>query len=238
MNGCGYMYNQFKYLTAGDKAIIIEVGDSINEKINRVIISLEKEINNSFNDELLEVIPTYRSIMIQYNPVKITYMELLNKLKSIETNLKITENKTNKVIVIPVVYGGEYGPDIGNVAQYNNLSIKDVIKIHSSTKYLIYMLGFTAGFPYLGGLDKRIHTPRLERPRIKIEAGSIGIANNQTGIYPVDSPGGWQIIGKTPLKIFNQNSENPFLLEPGKYIRFKPISERRFLQLKIEEEGV
>lgn len=232
------MYSQFKYLNAGDKAIVIEVGDSISEKINNVVISLEKAIKDSFEDELFEVIPTYRSVMVQYNPMKVSYMELLSKLKSIENNLDVTEKKTGKVIVIPVLYGEGYGPDIDNVANHNNLSVKDVIKIHSSTKYLIYMLGFTPGFPYLGGLDKRIHTPRLERPRIKIEAGSVGIANNQTGIYPIASPGGWQIIGRTPLKIFNQNRENPFLLEPGKYIQFKPISKREFLQLESKEEGV
>lgn len=128
--------------------------------------------------------------------------ELIENLELSQiSDTKLNNQNQRKIITIPVVYGGDFGPDLDEVASYNNLSNDEVIDIHTQQAYLIYMLGFMPGFPYLGGLDKRIHTPRRSEPRVKIDAGSVGIANNQTGLYPLDSPGGWQIIGRTPLKV-------------------------------------
>ena len=132
---------------------------------------------------------------------------------------------------IPVAYGGEKGPDLGFVAQHNGLTPEDVIEIHSAGTYLIYMLGFTPGFPFLGGLSERLFTPRLETPRAVVPAGSVGIANNQTGIYPIDSPGGWQLIGKTPIKLYDPKRENPILLKAGNYLKFKKISETEYQKI-------
>lgn len=132
------------------------------------------------------------------------------------------------IVEIPVLYGGEYGPDIENIATHNNLSIEEVIKIHTSGEYLVYMLGFTPGFPYLGGMDKRIATPRLKTPRTKIPGGSVGIAGEQTGVYPIESPGGWQLLGRTPLNFFDPNNEKPFLINAGEYIKFVQISEEEY----------
>ena len=133
-------------------------------------------------------------------------------------DVKAGEEK-KKVYEIPVCYGGEYGPDLENIAEHAGLSVEEVIKIHSSRDYLIYMLGFLPGFCYLGGLDERIHTPRLANPRIKISAGSVGIGGSQTGIYPLDSPGGWQLMGMTPVKTYDPEREVPILVEAGDYIR-------------------
>ena len=142
------------------------------------------------------------------------------------------------VIEIPVLYGGEMGPDIGNVAEHNGKTVDEVIKIHTSEEYLIYMIGFIAGFPYLGGMSKEIATPRLKSPRVKIDGGSVGIAGEQTGIYPVDSPGGWQLIGRTPLKLYDAEREKPVLLEAGQYIKFKSITQDEYDKtLKAVEDG-
>ena len=137
-----------------------------------------------------------------------------------------------RIFEIPVCYGGEYGPDIQNIAEHAGLSQEEVIQIHSSRDYLIYMLGFLPGFTYLGGLDERLHTPRLANPRIRIPAGSVGIGGSQTGIYPLDSPGGWQLMGMTPGKTYDPARETPILVEAGDYIRFVPVEEEEYLQIK------
>ena len=135
-------------------------------------------------------------------------------------------------------YGVEYGPDLVNIAEQAGLSVEEVIKIHSSRDYLIYMLGFLQGFCYLGGLDERIHTPRLANPRIKISAGSVGIGGSQTGIYPLNSPGGCQLMGMTPVKTYDPEREVPILVEAGDYIRFVPIDEEEYKRIKeLVERG-
>ena len=154
-------------------------------------------------------------------------------------NVKLEVSKkvsSSRIFEIPVCYGGEYGPDLENIAKHANLTPQEVIDIHSSSDYLIYMLGFLPGFSYLGGLDERIHTPRLANPRIKIPAGSVGIGGSQTGIYPLDSPGGWQLLGLTPVKTYDPNREVPILFEAGDYIRFVPVSESDFTAIKDEVE--
>ena len=140
------------------------------------------------------------------------------------------------VIEIPVLYGGEMGPDIENVAEHNHKTVEEVIKIHTSEEYLIYMIGFIAGFPYLGGMSKEIATPRLKSPRVKIEGGSVGIAGEQTGIYPVASPGGWQLIGRTSLKLYDADREKPVLLEAGQYIKFAAVTEEEYKKIEKEVE--
>ena len=138
------------------------------------------------------------------------------------------------VLEIPVLYGGEMGPDLAFVAQNAGISEEEVVKIHTSTEYLIYMLGFTPGFTYLGGMSDKIATPRLKQPRVKIPAGSVGIAGKQTGVYPVDSPGGWQLIGRTPVKMYDPDREVPILPQAGQYIKFKAVSQAEYD--KIAEE--
>jgi inhibitor of KinA len=132
------------------------------------------------------------------------------------------------VVEIPVCYGGDFGPDLEFVAQHNKLTTADVVAIHTSVPYLVYMLGFTPGFPYLGGMSDRIAAPRLEKPRTAIPAGSVGIAGSQTGFYPVESPGGWRLIGRTPVKAFDAASVNPFLFAARDYLRFKAIAAQEY----------
>lgn len=226
------MYEKAKYLVSGDSAINIEFGNIISEDINKKIRAMELSIEVMELHGIVEVVPTYRSLMIHYNPLKVDYYELLNSLKKIEKNLDNIVLPAPEVIEIPTLYGGDWGPDIEYIARYNNITVEEVVEIHTSKEYLIFMLGFTPGFPYLGGMDKRIAVPRLQTPRTRIPGGSVGIAGEQTGIYPVSSPGGWQLIGKTPVKLFDPIKEKPILLKSGNYIKFKSINEEEYLKIQ------
>ncbi|RVU55591.1 5-oxoprolinase subunit PxpB [Anaerosphaera multitolerans] len=226
------MYKDVKYLVAGDSAIIMEFGNEISEEINARIRSTIDKIDAAKIDGIVELVPTYRSITINYNPIKIKYDELIKKLKTFEEfDSDATEGKV-KIIEIPTIYGGEYGPDIEFVAENAGLSQEEVIKIHTGTDYLVYMLGFAPGFTYLGGMDERIATPRLKTPRLKIPGGSVGIAGAQTGMYPSESPGGWQLIGRTPLKLYDEKNDPPVFINAGDYIRYVQIDEKEFNRIK------
>ncbi|MDW7672319.1 MAG: 5-oxoprolinase subunit PxpB [Bacillota bacterium] len=213
-----------KILTAGDSAVVMEFGNEISEAISSRVRAMQLVLEKKAVNGITELVPTYRSLMIHYNPRIMPYKDLCDQLKLLAEQLEDMELPAPEVIEIPTLYGGESGPDLGTVARHNHLTAEEVIEIHSSRDYLIYMLGFTPGFPYLGGMDSRIATPRLANPRTKIKGGSVGIAGSQTGIYSIDSPGGWQIIGWTPVPLFEATAQNPFLLKAGHYIRFKPIS--------------
>ena len=161
--------------------------------------------------------------MIVYDPAVILFKELVGKIRQIQFDQTPSGFPKPRIVEIPVLYGGEFGPDIEFVAQYTTLSIEGVIALHSGRDYLVYMLGFTPGFCYLGGMSKCLETPRLATPRTRIPAGSVGIAGNQTGVYPIDSPGGWQLIGRTPLCLFDPNREPAVLVTAGDYVRFSRI---------------
>jgi KipI family sensor histidine kinase inhibitor len=177
---------------------------------------------------IIDFIPSYNELMICFDPLVADYNCLLEKLRGTENYYSTIKLPEASVINIPVLYGGDCGPDIDEVARLNNLSPEEVILIHSSVTYLVYMLGFTPGFCYLGGLDDRISAPRKKNPGLNIPAGSVGIAGNQTGIYPIDSPGGWQIIGRTPVKLFDPERKPEFLFSAGDYVRFFPVGRDQF----------
>ncbi len=221
-----------RYLFAGDRAVVIEFGNKISKEINTLLRKLYQCISKARIEGVEEYVPTYRSLIVYYNPFKITPKNLLEKLQELENS--ITEITLPKALIteIPTLYGGEYGPDLEFVAHYNNLTVKEVIRIHSEKEYFIYMLGFLPGFVYLGGMSEKIATPRLEKPRLKVWESSVGIAAKQTGIYPIDSPGGWQIIGRTPVKIYDHRKEFPILLKSGDYIKFFPISREQYEDIK------
>lgn len=225
-----------KFLKAGDSSLVIELGNEISPIINFKLKKITEFLDNANIKGIKDLLPTYRSIIVYYNPLVVSFEDIK---KNVELNCNFehenTENIEKEIVEIPVVYGGEYGPDLENIATHNNLTTEEVIKIHTSGEYLVYMLGFTPGFPYLGGMDKKIATPRLKEPRTKIPAGAVGIAGEQTGVYPIESPGGWQLLGRSPLDFFNPNSEKPFLLKAGQYIKFVAITEEEYLKLKGKE---
>ncbi|MCD8363027.1 MAG: 5-oxoprolinase subunit PxpB [Lachnospiraceae bacterium] len=221
-----------KIVAAGDSSILIEFGSEINPEINRKITSTVQLIRAQQIEGIVDMIPAFCSLLINYDPRIITYDRIQSRMAElVKMDVKASAQK-KKVFEIPVCYGGDFGPDIENIAANAGLSVEEVIKIHSSSDYLIYMLGFLPGFCYLGGLDERIHTPRLANPRVKIPAGSVGIGGSQTGIYPLDSPGGWQLMGLTPVKTYDPDRETPILLEAGDYIRFVPIDREEFDRIK------
>lgn len=222
------MYEKAKFLSSGDSGLILEVGNRISKEVNRKIRALCYCIEEMQLSEVIEIIPTYTTILVSYNPLIISYEELSKKLRDIEKSIDDVQLPPPKVVHIPTLYGDGYSTDLKYVAEHNELTMEEVINIHSSRDYLVYMLGFTPGFPYLGGMSERISTPRLEIPREKIPAGSVGIAGNQTGIYPIDSPGGWQLIGRTPLKLFDPKREPSVLLKAGEYLRFQPICKEEY----------
>ncbi|MCI7179571.1 MAG: 5-oxoprolinase subunit PxpB [Schaedlerella sp.] len=221
-----------RILTAGDSSLLIEFGKIISPDINRKIAVTVQLIKAQQTPGVVDIIPAFCSLLINYDPRVISYEEIRDRMQTI---LKIdvkADAARKKIYEIPVCYGGEFGPDLDNIAQHAGLSPEEVIQIHSSRDYLIYMLGFLPGFCYLGGLDERIHTPRLANPRLKISAGSVGIGGSQTGIYPLDSPGGWQLMGMTPVKTYDPQREVPILVEAGDYIRFIPIDKDEFYRIK------
>ncbi len=227
-----------RILTAGDSALLIEFGKEINLETNRKITALVQLMREQHIEGIVDVIPAFCSLLINYDPRVLSYEELKERMEHLLKMETKTEATRKRIFEIPVCYGGEYGPDIENIAEHAGLSVEEVIKIHSSKDYLIYMLGFLPGFTYLGGLDERIYTPRLASPRLKIRAGSVGIGGSQTGIYPLDSPGGWQLMGLTPVRTYDPERQTPILVEAGDYIRFIPIDEEEFLRIqKLVEKG-
>jgi len=175
-------------------------------------------------------------VLVCYDPLITDYDLLSSRLEKLSKTVAPGKKSGGRLVEIPVCYGGESGPDLSFVAEHAGRKEREVIYIHSSRDYRIYMLGFLPGFPYLGGLDKRIHTPRLTAPRTKIPAGSVGIGGEQTGIYPMESPGGWQLIGRTPLKLFDVNGAEPPLYEAGDTIRFIPITSEEYHKIRLEQE--
>ena len=228
--------SEVRYLVAGDSAVCVEFGNEISPEINKKIRAFKIAVEKSDIPGIVETVPTYRSLLVHYHPEVIGSKALTEKFDKLMGSLSSIPIPPPTVIEIPVLYGGEMGPDIENVAEHNHKTVEEVIKIHTSEEYLIYMIGFIAGFPYLGGMSKEIATPRLKSPRVKIEGGSVGIAGEQTGIYPVASPGGWQLIGRTPLKLYDADREKPVLLEAGQYIKFAAVTEEEYKKIEKEVE--
>lgn len=228
--------SEVRYLVAGDSAVCVEFGNEISPEINKKIRAFKIAVEKSDIPGIVETVPTYRSLLVHYHPEVIGFKALTEKFDKLMGSLSSIPIPPPTVIEIPVLYGGEMGPDIESVAEHNHKTVEEVIKIHTSEEYLIYMIGFIAGFPYLGGMSKEIATPRLKSPRVKIEGGSVGIAGEQTGIYPVASPGGWQLIGRTPLKLYDADREKPVLLEAGQYIKFAAVTEEEYKKIEKEVE--
>ena len=225
-----------KILTAGDSSILIQFGNAIDPDINARIAATVQLMREQHIEGVVDMIPAFCTLLINYDPRVISYDEMKMRMEKILSVEIAAGARKKKVFEIPVCYGGEFGPDLPTIAEHAGLSEQEVIDIHTSTDYLIYMLGFLPGFTYLGGLDERIHTPRLANPRIRIPAGSVGIGGSQTGIYPMDSPGGWQLMGLTPVKTYDPEREVPILVEAGDYIRFVPVDRAEYDRIKAEVE--
>ncbi|MEK8129577.1 5-oxoprolinase subunit PxpB [Paenibacillus filicis] len=229
----------------GDSALVVKLGEQIDPATHRKVRLLSEHLTQHPLPGMVEYIPAFTSVTVFYDPVVIFGRErqearsgelrhpydiveglLAERLEHLEEG-SVAEPR---VVEIPVCYGGEFGPDLDHVAEINGLSTDEVIRIHSGGQYLVYMLGFAPGFPYLGGMDARIAAPRQSTPRLAIPPGTVGIAGEQTGIYPIGTPGGWQLIGRTPLALFLPDKQPPTLLEAGNIIRFYPITRKAYDQ--------
>lgn len=206
----------------GDSALLIQLGDEIDPVINQQVHALDAFLQTKQIPGILEIVPSYCTLVVHYDPLTLTFDQAVHWVEDEMTRVVDSTNQTPRRIEVPVRYGGASGMDLEAVAAAKGISTADVIRIHSEQEYTVYMMGFTPGYPYMGKLDERLTMPRLETPRTKVKAGSVAIAGSQTGIYPLESPGGWHLIGWTPLKLFDPKSETPFLFGPGDIVKFVP----------------
>ncbi|MCY3542843.1 MAG: 5-oxoprolinase subunit PxpB [Chloroflexi bacterium] len=220
------LYDNPRFFPAGDMALVAELGDAISPAINRRVRSLTDALEEDGVPGVFDFLPTYRSVLVYFDPLVATSDEVQDGIERLLQRAQSTGTSARNVVHLPTLYGGDLGPDIAFVAQHSGIDEQEVIRMHSGTDYLVYMMGFSPGFAYLGGLDERLATPRLQSPRTEIPPGAVGIAETQTGVYPVASPGGWQLIGRTPVRLFDPARERPVLLNAGDYVRFVPIESR------------
>lgn len=217
----------------GDQAVFLELGEEHSLQLHDQILSLCSYLERSRLRGVLEWVPSYTGVTVIYDPLIISVAALASQLEEWVCLVKPGRVASPyRIVEIPVLYGGEWGPDLSHLALLHQLSESQVIQLHSAPLYRVYMMGFVPGFAYLGGLPPQLATPRLATPRSRIEAGSVGIAGSQTGIYPLATPGGWQIIGRTPLPLFQPEKQPPALLRLGDRIRFKPCGIEEFRELR------
>jgi KipI family sensor histidine kinase inhibitor len=221
---------------AGDSCYVIEFGDVIDEEINARAVAFAAHARMSAPDWVVEVVPTYRSVAVYVDSFRAERDVVAETAARWLRQYSVTGREEQVPFGIPVCYGGDFGPDLASVAAHAGIDEDEVVRLHTGQVYLVYMLGFTPGFPYLGGMNPKLETPRLDEPRVAIPAGSVGIAGKQTGIYPVESPGGWRLIGRTPLTLFDPFRDPPVLLEAGMRLRFTSIDGDRFRRIQEGKE--
>ncbi len=228
------MQNQTRMMPVGEAAVLVEFGQEIAPAIQAQVTALEQAIVADLHPAILEWVPTYRSLLVYYDPLQADYRQMASWLADRAGQVSTEQAVPRRRVTIPTCYGGAMGPDLDLVAEHCQLSPPEVVQLHQQPDYLVYMLGFMPGFPYLGGLDRRIATPRLTTPRTEVPAGSVGIADRQTGVYPFASPGGWQLIGRTPLRLYSASADVPILLKPGDLLRFRAIDQAEYEQIAAQ----
>jgi len=214
----------------GDRALLVELGDGISPAVNRRVRTLFLLMDRHRPDGLVDMVPGYRSLLIVFDPLKLPLPSLREMVGALEQSPDPPPLPEPKTLTVPVVYGGSHGPDLEWVASYHGLSPEEVIRLHAEPVYQVYMIGFMPGFPYMGEVPQALATPRRDMPRTSVPQGSVAIAQRQTGIYPTGSPGGWHILGWTPIKLFDAQKQPPALLETGDTVRFVPIREEEIVR--------
>ena len=223
----------------GDAAVVLEFGTSISSETHRTIQAMSRHLTHHPFAGLRELVPAFTTLTVYYDPWRLSengqhqpYERVAEIMRQLLPAVQAAAVDSEAALVeIPVYYGGEFGLDLDLVAAHTGLAVDDVIARHSAPEYLVHMIGFAPGFPYLGGLDARLATPRRAQPRALVPAGAVGIAGPQTGVYSLPTPGGWQLIGRTPLRLFDAARARPSLLQAGDRLRFVPISAAEFHRL-------
>ena len=218
----------YDFKPMGDRGILISFEQKISPDISSKIHLFTKKLDAEANPAIVEIIPAYATVCVVYEPMLMDYESVKNYLSGFLDDLNDAGSISATVFEIPVLYNEETGPDMNFVSEHSGLSAGEIISIHTSREYLIYMLGFAPGFPYLGGMDERIAAPRLKVPRQKITPGSVGIAGSQTGMYSIESPGGWQLIGRTPVKLYDHERTPSVYYSAGDYIKYRAVDEDEF----------
>ncbi|MEO2128286.1 MAG: 5-oxoprolinase subunit PxpB [Christiangramia sp.] len=216
----------------GERSILIQFDSEISQNTLRKVLFYKNRLERKLSEEKLQIINTYNSILICYErTIEDAYSAFLT-INEVLSEANILKKDSGKVYRLPVCYSEEFGPDLHVISKRNNLAVEEIISLHSAQKYLVYFIGFLPGFLYLGGLDQKLHIPRKESPRKIVEKGSVGIAGSQTGIYPKSSPGGWQLIGRSPVDLFNPKQVPPCEISPGDQVVFEPVSEMEYFQIE------
>jgi len=224
-----------RFSPLGDRAVMITLGNSIDEATHRRVRAVTARLDERPPVGIVDRVPAFASVLVHYDPMNVAveperspYDTIVASLETLLHDVQDDELPAARLVEIPVCYGGELGPDLNDVAVQHGLDATEVIQLHSSAEYLVYMIGFMPGFAYLGGLPDRIATPRRKTPRTAVPAGTVGIGGQQTGVYPLVSPGGWNLIGRTPRRIFDVSRAKPTLLTTGDRVRFRPITAAQF----------
>ncbi|MGB7555687.1 MAG: 5-oxoprolinase subunit PxpB [Candidatus Korobacteraceae bacterium] len=225
-----------KVIPASDSSLLVVFGNEISPELHERVIGLFHSLQARQDPRIRNLHPGYTSLLIDFDPLRLTHDELSAVVQQLTLASDSTVDQPASLATIPVCYDIEFGPDLQDVAHHAGLSVDQVVRLHSSPTYLVYFLGFTPGFVYLGGLPQVLHTPRLTTPRPSIAGGSVGIAGAQTGIYPFNSPGGWKLIGRTPVRMFDPEAAPPTRLQPGDRMKFIPIDRATFEDLRRSDE--
>ena len=212
----------------GDRALLVTLGSSIDEATHHRVRALAARIEQARIPGMIELVPAFASVALHYDPAHASFDDIATAVTPLLVLLDAERLPLVRVLEIPVCYGGTYGPDLEDVARERGLSSDDVVRMHAAPEYLVHMIGFAPGFPYLGGLDERIATPRRATPRARVPASSVGIGGSQTGVYPIETPGGWHLIGRTPIRLFDAQRAPAALLRAGDHVRFRAISPADF----------
>jgi inhibitor of KinA len=211
-----------RFVTASDRSLLVVFGEEISLEAHRAVLRLTGLLRDV--PGVVNLHPAYASVLIDFDPRAVGHREIERAAAEAYARAAALPLPEPRTVEIPVSYGGEDGPDLEDVAALNHRSAEEVIAIHSGAEYLVHFLGFSPGFPYLGGMPESIAAPRLETPRRTVPAGSVAIGGRQTGIYPTASPGGWRIIGRTPLRLFQPEADPPVLLQMGDLVKFVPVA--------------
>lgn len=220
-----------QFFTLAENALMLQLGDKVNTALHQKLRHIQKSIDRLQNPTIIETVIGYTTLVIYFDPFQTSHREIKRILSHcIDQTSSMINSQPSTIHQIPVCYEDSFSPDLSYVATTNGLTKQDVIKRHTDNTYLVHFIGFSPGFPFLGGMDLSIATPRKTRPRMNIPKGAIGIAGGQTGIYPSSSPGGWQIIGRTPIELVDLSNEQPTLLRAGDQLRFYAISKQQYLE--------
>ena len=217
------MKTQPVFRCMGDRSLLVELGETISPDVNLRVQELRLQLEQAQLPGVREFAPGYRSLLVVFDSLAISPAVLQTRISAVAAQSSSSGLPQAKRVTVPVFYGGDYGPDLESVSVHLGISAEEVIRLHTETVYRVYMIGFTPGYPYMGELPEALAIPRRKTPRTRVPKGSVGIAQRQTGIYPVDSPGGWQIIGWTPIELFDPNRQLPSLLEMGDRVKFEAV---------------